>query len=152
MVNEITTFKGVYSFLSNFYVSEVVLDGVVYKTAEHAFQAGKAANTVDRIAIIKCDTPGGAKRKGRLVKCRPDWEDIKVQHMYRVLRAKFKHEPLKSNLLLTGTRQLIEGNTWHDEFWGVCSCPNHGKGKNKLGELLMQVREELRDEIKREMA
>ena len=86
-----------------------------------------------------------AKRKGRHVQLRPDWEDVKLSIMEEVVRAKFtQNEDLKALLLATGDSVLEEGNTWHDIFWGVDARTR--KGENHLGRILMQVREELRSE------
>ena len=88
-----------------------------------------------------CDLdPSAAKKLGRHVQLRPDWEQIKEDIMYEVCRAKFtQHEDLKARLLSTGSAQLIEGNDWNDREWGVCNS----EGKNKLGKILMRIREEL---------
>ena len=86
--------------------------------------------------------PNKAKAKGRNVILRSDWEQIKNKIMYEVCYAKFTQNPeLKEKLLLTGDEELIEGNTWHDTYWGVCNR----RGKNKLGKILMRIREELRN-------
>ena len=85
--------------------------------------------------------PSSAKRKGRRVKLRNDWEEVKDQIMYEIVLNKFsQNEELRKKLIATGDEYLEEGNTWYDTYWGVCN----GKGKNKLGKILMQVREELR--------
>ena len=85
--------------------------------------------------------PSSAKRKGRRVKLRDDWEEVKDQIMYEIVLNKFsQNEELRKKLIATGDEYLEEGNTWHDTYWGVCN----GKGKNKLGKILMQVREELK--------
>ena len=82
-----------------------------------------------------------AKRLGRRVKLRPDWEDIKDEVMYEVVLDKFKrNDNLKEKLLDTANAELIEENWWNDTYWGVCK----GKGKNKLGKILMKVRDELK--------
>ena len=82
-----------------------------------------------------------AKRMGRRVELRVDWETVKERIMYEICLAKFtQHSELAQKLLKTGTKYLVEGNYWGDTEWGVCN----GKGKNKLGKILMRVREELR--------
>lgn len=135
----IDSFDGAYTWLSNFYPHVVFYDGINYPSAEHAFQAAKTLNAYDRALIKECPNPGKAKRMGREVTLRPNWEDIKVDIMYEVLREKFKRNPLKQKLMDTGTEELVEGNNWNDKEWGVVN----GKGKNKLGKVLMRVREEL---------
>jgi ribA/ribD-fused uncharacterized protein len=142
-VNEpITSFKGEFSFLSNFYPAKITFyDGIEYPTAEHAYQAQKFLKE-HRLDIAKLDTPGKAKRAGRQAKMTAyqleAFEMIKIDIMRQILCAKFELPVLKSMLIATGNRKLIEGNTWGDTFWGVC----RGEGANWLGRLLEQVRTE----------
>lgn len=85
---------------------------------------------------------------GKIIPVRPDWETIKVDVMKNVVRLKFtQSSELKTRLLATGDEELIEGNRWHDNFWGDCSCNNCSsvKGTNMLGKILMEVREELKN-------
>lgn len=89
-------------------------------------------------------TPTAAKAKveGRKVALRADWEEVKVDAMYNAVYAKFSQNPdLKHRLLATGNRYLEEGNTWNDVNWGVCN----GVGLNLLGQVLMAVRQQLRE-------
>ena len=89
--------------------------------------------------------PIASKKLGRRVQLRPDWEEVKVGIMEEIVRAKFtQNEDLKQRLLATGDLVLEEGNSWHDTFWGVDARSR--KGKNHLGRILMQVRQELRGE------
>ena len=142
----INSFDGEYAFLSNFYFSPMVIDNVVYTTNEHFFQAMKSLNPKERQAIALAPTPGKAKRLGGKVSLRKDWEDIKEEVMLIGLRHKFSNPDLRKKLLATGNEELIEGTTWHDNYWGICRCEAcGGRGKNRLGKLLMQVREELAD-------
>lgn len=142
----IKNFEGEYAFLSNFYFSPMIIDNVVYTTNEHFFQAMKSLNPKERQAIVLAPTPGKAKRLGRKVSLRKDWEDIKEEIMLTGLRHKFSNPELRKKLLATGNEELIEGTTWHDNYWGICDCEAcGGQGKNRLGKLLMQVREELAD-------
>ena len=142
----IKNFEGEYAFLSNFYFSPMIIDNVVYTTNEHYFQAMKSLNPKERQAIVLAPTPGKAKRLGRKVSLRKDWEDIKEEVMLTGLRHKFSNPELRKKLLATGNEELIEGTTWHDNYWGICDCEAcSGQGKNRLGKLLMQVREELAD-------
>lgn len=133
----ITSFTGEYRFLSNFYRVDVELgrDGDVYPTVENAYQAAKTTDRSERIPFRSC-TPGQAKRMGRRLELRPDWEEVKVDIMRHLLRQKFASGPLARLLLATGDAELVEGNTWNDTFWGVC----RGKGRNMLGKLLMETR------------
>lgn len=142
----IKNFEGEYAFLSNFYFSPMIIDNVVYTTNEHYFQAMKSLNPKERQAIVLAPTPGKAKHLGRKVSLRKDWEDIKEEVMLTGLRHKFSNPELRKKLLATGNEELIEGTTWHDNYWGICDCEAcGGQGKNRLGKLLMQVREELAD-------
>lgn len=103
---------------------------------EHKYQAEKAQWPDERLWVLAANGPGEAKRRGRQVALRPDWEEIKDEVMLRLLRLKFKPGSGEAAYLLsTDNAELIEGN-----WWGVCK----GVGQNKLGKLLMQVRKELR--------
>ncbi len=135
----VTQFTGEHRFLSNFWASPVAMQGIVYPTVEHAFQAAKSLDAGMRRHICDQRTPGDAKRAGRQLVLRSDWEVIKLDVMLQLLRAKFSDPYLGQRLLATGYMQLVEGNTWNDTYWGVC----RGNGKNHLGRLLMQVRGEI---------
>ena len=144
----ISEFDKEWAFLSNFYWSEIEFEGITYPTNEHFFQAMKTLDINERRAIANCLTPGQAKRMGRRVALRPDWEDVKESVMLEGLCLKFADEQLADWLLETGDEELVEGTTWHDNEWGNCSCPKcaHIEGKNKLGRLLMIVRDMIKDE------
>ena len=133
----IDRFDGEYAFLSNYSASPFRIDYVLFPTMEHYFQANKADNRNDYLHIAYAPTPGEAKRLGRKIRLRSDWEEIKDKVMLTGLRKKFADPELRSLLLATGDEELIEGNYWGDTYWGVCN----GVGQNKLGKLLMQVRE-----------
>lgn len=135
----ITSFRNEHFFLSNMYPTILYIDGQIYPSAEHAFQAMKSLDKNDRIAMSVCRSPEEAKKAGKIVDLRPDWEDVKVGIMYDVLKAKFSDPELAQKLQNTEDEELIEGNTWGDTFWGVCK----GKGENTLGKLLMRVRKEI---------
>lgn len=137
MINE---FKGDYEFLSNFSDSAIIYNGYLYPTAEHAFQAAKTLNLKEQEKVREAPTPSQAKRIGRKVQLRPDWEKIKEEIMYDIVRLKFVSNPeLAKKLFETEDNILVEGNTWGDIYWGMCN----GTGKNKLGRILMTVRKEL---------
>lgn len=126
-----------YFEFSNFYRSQIYLDGRVWPTVEHYYQAQKTTDPVEQERIRQASTPGNAKRIGRRVLIRQDWEDIKVDVMKRALRAKFtQHDDLK-NLLMSTDGQTLHEKSPRDVFWGVY-------GKDMLGRLLMEVREEIR--------
>lgn len=142
----IDRFEGKYRFLSNFYQHKFTsLTGERWQSGEHAFQAAKLTPGLSRrlyLQIKQAASPGQAKRLGRQVPLRPDWEEIKVNIMRNILRAKFRDPELREMLLATGDAALVEGNYWYDTFWGVCN----GRGQNWLGRLLMEVREEAREQ------
>lgn len=135
----IDRFHGPYRFLSNFWECEVYFEGTTYQSAEAAYQAAKTLNVNTR-AVFALMPPWGAKKAGRKLQLRPDWEDVKLDVMDKILHEKFKHPELREKLLATGDAELIEGNHWGDIIWGVCN----GEGANLLGCLLMALREELR--------
>ena len=133
-------FFGEYRFLSNFWNAPVSYEGITYQNNECAFQAMKTLDKEERMAFADL-APNEGKRKGRRVTLRKDWEEVKTDIMLDICRAKFsQNEDLKAKLLATGDEYLQETNTWNDTCWGVC----RGKGENRLGKILMQVREELR--------
>lgn len=181
-MNMIDAFKGRYSFLSNFCEVPVEYNGVTYCNSEAAFQHAKCRNLtsseqidfvvklrarLQNLVLAYVDSndanvlttifskvnPSVAKKLGRVVPIRPDWEDVKYTVMYEIVRNKFmQNKALKQALLDTGDATLIEGNYWHDNTWGKCSCGkcfgkvgSNGKNNN-LGIILMKVREELRNQ------
>ena len=131
-----------YEFLSNFHPCNIMLHlggkDYMFSTAEHAYQASKAADQSQVEQIWACPTPGKAKRLGRLIKAREDWDDVRYSCMSYVLSAKFYQNGLLARqLMATYPARLIEVNTWGDTFWGVDPT---GRGYNHLGEILMEVR------------
>lgn len=146
-MNVITVFDGDFAFLSNFYYSPIRIGGIDFPTVEHAFQALKTYSIDEQKKIAAAPTPGEAKRMGRRVTLRPDWEEVKEAAMLMCLREKFTIPKLREKLLETGDTYLVEGTLWHDNEWGSCHCEQcvNKIGKNKLGNLLMQVRKEIRN-------
>lgn len=145
MAGIIRRFTGEFSFLSNFSPDPVMLD-MKYPTAEHAFQAQKTRNRYERVEIFHAGTPALAKRHGRNVELRGDWEDIKNTVMLQVVTAKFSNPALAGRLVNLGRADLIEGNDWHDNYWGHCYCPKCEAvpHRNQLGLTLRAVRAVLR--------
>lgn len=142
----ITRFKNGYAFLSNPFPAIIQYEGRVYPSVEHAYQAAKTLDDDLRAEIMRVRSAGEAKRLGRRLKLRPDWKSIKREVMYQLVKAKFSgNYNLKRTLLATGDRHLEEGNKWHDNYWGVCSC-GCGEGRNELGKIIMRVRSELESE------
>lgn len=136
---KIDCFDGNYAFLSNFYNCMVEYDGLLYMNSEAAFQAAKTMDKKMRKVFTEL-SPSSAKYLGRHVELRSDWEDVKDNIMYEIVYNKFSNDLDLRNLLHdTGDAELIEGNWWNDKYWGVCN----GEGQNKLGKILMRVRDEL---------
>ena len=140
----IDKFEGEYAFLSNFYDCPVKYRGNMFKNSEAAFQAQKCSNPV-LVKKFCAISASEAKKMGKKVDLRPDWELKKDEIMYEIVLAKFTQNlTLKYKLLATGDEILVEGNWWGDRYWGKCK----GVGLNRLGEILMKVREELKNDKK----
>jgi hypothetical protein len=139
----IASFQGAHRWLSNFAPVSVQLDGACYPSTEHAYQAAKTLDLAERANIQALASPGSAKRASRQLTERPDWAEVKECVMLGLTRQKYAQEPYRSQLLATGQREIVEGNTWGDVFWGVC----RGKGQNKLGQIIMQVRREILNDL-----
>jgi N-glycosidase YbiA len=106
----------------------------------------KTHDLAAREVIRSQPTPGEAQRCGRCLVLRPEWKDIRIGVMERLVRDKFtRHADLGLLLRETGGRELIEGNDWDDRFWGV----SNGTGLNHLGRILMGVRAELLGDLPR---
>ena len=149
----IREFKGQYRFLSNFWFCHagIWMDGEKYPCVENAYQAAKTLDFAKRRPFHEYEggyarlSAGDAKREGKRLTLRADWEEIKLDVMLGLVRQKFDGtDPiLKHSILQTRDAELIEGNAWNDQFWGVC----RGKGENHLGKILMQVRKEIRESL-----
>src|SRR5262245_37743998 len=135
--------QGEYGCFSNFSRHSIFLAGKRWRTSEHFFQAMKFQGTEHEEKVRLCKTPSQAADMGRSRKLplRRDWESVKDQVMLEAVRAKFtQHDDLKATLLGTGDAKLVE-HTTNDSYWGD---GGDGSGKNRLGQILMRVREELR--------
>lgn len=151
MIND---FHGKHFFLSNFYPRSFSYDSPrfglhVALSGEHAYQAEKAETVEGFRQILALPTPGQSKRAGRKVTMRADWETVKYEVMWNVLWCKFTPTAMMRGWLLdTGDSPLVEGNTWHDNVWGDCSCGRPAcepKGENWLGEQLMLLRKTIKE-------
>ena len=140
-MSKIKEFQGAMFFLSNFSPSPFTFGGKEYATVEHFYQAMKATDEEDHDAVMEAETPGKAKKIGRQIKIRDDWEFIKLDIMCLALRIKFSDPELRQRLLFTGDAVLEEGNTWGDKYWGIDLTT--GEGENWLGQCLMEIRSEL---------
>ena len=142
MSNKIDKFENEYAFLSNFYLCRIEIDGLIFDSTEAAYQASKSKSLEVRKKFIGLNA-SQAKKLGRQIALRDDWEDVKIEIMERILREKFsnKNPELLRKLVDTEDDVLIESNWWNDTFWGIC----RGIGENNLGKLLMKIREELKE-------
>lgn len=133
-------------FLSNFYPCPIIYNGKEYKSVEHGYQASKADNEPEHEWVRNMDSPGKARKNGQFVHMRKDWESVKENIMSDLVRIKFFSNPeLAEKLLDTKYYDLVESNFWHDNFFGNCTCIKcrNIEGQNKLGIILMRVRDEL---------
>ena len=137
-------FAGAQRWLSNFWPAAVMFEGMKYYCVETAFVAAKTEDDSLRRQIAGMSA-GQAKRFGRTLQLRNGWMEMRESVMLELVRKKFEHEDLRAQLIATGVEEIVELNQWHDNFWGVCICERcNGGGLNKLGHILMQVREEIR--------
>ena len=138
--------KGEHGGFSNFSAHPFELDDLRWPTSEHFFQAQKFEDEEYREKIRTTNSPMIAARLGRsrAVPIRSDWDHVRDEIMLRAVRAKFRaYKVLADELLATGDEEIIEKTT-RDKYWG---CGSDGTGQNKLGLILMQVRNELRAEL-----
>lgn len=137
----IKSFRGRYWAFSSFYPRSIVYKDTLYKCLEYAYQAAKTDVEEEKLMIMSAETAGIAKRLGREVTIRPRWDEERVPVMRDLVIIKFAYPDLMEILQSTHGQVLIEGNTWHDLFWGKCYCSRHnGEGQNMLGQLLMELR------------
>lgn len=135
----INSFRGKYGFLSNMYDAPVFYNGMLFKSSEAAYQAQKTLDRHEQFSFTKLSGPE-AKKKGKTVHIRADWNEVKIRIMYDIVFAKFSQNPILAQRLIdTSPQELIEGNTWGDTFWGQVNS----KGHNWLGKILMEVRLDL---------
>lgn len=142
-------------FLCNFHIQNVLYNGLVYPHNEAAYQAQKTLDTTIRMGRFTNCTPSEARKEGRKLTLREDWlkpletidpegiiETVRDQIMYDINCKKFyRNTNLMNQLLDTGDKILEETNWWRDDYWGVFN----GLGLNKLGRILMKIRDEARE-------
>ena len=139
MTGDINIFRCNFDFLSNFYNAPFYFNSIRFENAEAAFQAQKEPARTKEFEKL---TGSEAKRLGRRVNLRSDWNAVRVNIMQQIVLEKFtQNNNLAERLMRTQDRKLIEGNAWNDTFWGVCN----GRGQNKLGVILMTVRDNLNE-------
>ena len=141
----INSFKKEYGFLSNFHNSPITYKGFTYPNAEAAFQAQKCQNEADKVKYTETKNPVIAKQMGKREHLPEDWDEKSVSIMKEILEAKFAVPELAEMLIATGDAYLEEGNHWHDNKWGRCTCTKcqSKNGQNLLGKMLMEIREGL---------
>lgn len=141
----IKEFQGDFRFLSNFEGPPVKLDGITYPRVENAYQAAKTLDLEQRRQFVSV-TAAKAKQLGKqYITLRSDWNTIRLEIMSKLVRQKFLNLQYMQLLLATNEADLIEGNYWHDNFWGDCYCKKcvNIKGQNELGRLIKSIRDEL---------
>jgi ribA/ribD-fused uncharacterized protein len=132
-----------YGEFSNFAPYPIRLNNKLWPTSEHYFQAQKFRDDAHQEEIRNLKSPMVAARMGRSRKrpLRKDWESVKVQVMREAVLAKFtQHDDLRALLLSTGEANLVE-HTTNDPYW---EDGGDGSGKNMLGRILMEIREQAR--------
>ena len=137
--------KGIFGCFSNFSRHPITLDGHEWPTTEHYFQAKKFEGTSHEDELRKASSAMEVARKGRERNrpLRSDWEQVKDDIMRKAVRAKFtQHLDLRETLLSTGDAVLVE-HTVNDSYWGD---GGDGSGKNMLGKILVEIREELKND------
>ena len=133
-------FFGEFRYLSNFEVCDVYLDGALYGSSEAAYMASKNVDPEVRKLFHKQNgmAPTDAKKMGRKIDIRLDWDEVRYDHMAAVVFDKFsRNKYLRDKLISTEDKYLEETNHWKDTYWGVCD----GIGENNLGKILMAIRE-----------
>lgn len=135
-------------WLANFSNHPVLLEGVLWPTVEHYFQASKFSSTAPLLVelIRSAPTPSTAKQiaKANASRKRQDWEHVRIEIMRKAIEAKFSQYPeLRYQLLATRDAIIIE-NAPDDSFWGI----GDGAGQNIMGQLLQSLRETLKQAIK----
>lgn len=127
-------------YLSNMFPCEVRTNRYVFKCVESAFQACKCPERVEEFINLNGYE---AKKLGKQVQLRPDWEQVKDKYMYNLVKRKFdQNAHLRHRLMFETSGLITEDNTWNDTYWGVC----RGKGQNKLGIILTNIRDSYLEE------
>lgn len=137
----VSEFRGLWACYSNFFPAPITVRDKVFPTVEHAYHAYKSLRPQDQEWVRMAPTPREAKKRGRQVVLRDDFDMVKIPFMKLFVTMKFvAHEHCRQILVASGRVLLQEGNYWGDTFWGVCK----GKGDNNLGIILMEVRDLVR--------
>jgi len=133
------------NWLSNMgpFESPLIYQGISFRTVEHFYQAMKAgkAEVETRLRIATLASPYEAKREGKRIRLRADWDEVKLEVMEYALRYKFAPGTTwHVRLMATHDEEIVERNDWGDTYWGVDLRSGHGQ--NHLGRLLMKLRAE----------
>ena len=144
-ITPIDSFRDKYRFLSNFFPAIVEFDGRTFQSTEAAYQSAKSLDPAIRELFVPL-MANEAKKLGQEIQIRPDWDEVRDTIMLDLLKQKFYQNLAWQRLQATAPRPLVEGNNWHDTYWGVCKgCrkigPHAPIGENKLGRFLMLVRD-----------
>jgi N-glycosidase YbiA len=130
-------------FMSNFWPAKIYIYGCWWRWVEAPYQSQKTYNLAEKKLIWEATKPMQARDLGQTVTMISDWDQIKRTVMKECCLAKFlQHADLRKQLMETGTEELIEDSPV-DSWWG---CGKDGTGQNVLGQVLMEIREELRGE------
>lgn len=138
----ITEFKGKHDWLSNFAPVEIQSGYYIFASVEHAYMSEKSDDDNWKMFCVETEKAGVVKKASYHQKLIKDWHEKKVEIMKGFLIQKFSHEPYRTLLIKTGPQYISEGNWHNDAFWGVCLRLN--SGQNKLGLLIMEIRENLK--------
>jgi len=131
-----------YAWLSNFYLVDIEYKGIIYPSVEHAFQSAKCENKDWKAKCLDRNIkPGKIKVLAKHVGMIEGWNQLRLEVMKECIRNKFSKDPLRQKLIDTGQEHIQEGNHWYDAFWGVRT--DTGEGKNHLGRIIMEIRDEL---------
>lgn len=160
MSSAIQWFVSDYAFLDLTFRSAFYYDNDSYLSAAAAFEAAKILNRRDRVSFWGWNCkPWLARKLGKGIPrywIRPDWDAVQFDVMTEIQRSKFSWPDLRGKLVATGDAQLVYGNNFHDNLWGICMCQSlptsklkyginlrcSGSGDNRLARILMQVRQE----------
>jgi len=138
----IDSFSGEYRFLSNFYPCIVKYNNFIFSSVENAYQASKCRTESEQHQFLNISA-GMAKRLGKVVTLRSDWDTVKVSIMSDLVHQKFYNKELQKKLIATNYEEIVEGNNWDDTFCGRCN----NIGENNLGKILMKEREQLQKNV-----
>lgn len=130
-----------FGMFSNFYKAKFFLNGKWWPTTEHYYQAMKTLNVEEQEMVRDLSSAHLARLAGQKVTLRPDFDQVKDQMMMRGLEAKFTQNKFLQDILLDTSDEEIVENSPVDFYWG---CGKDGSGQNKLGKLLMELRNKLR--------